>query len=578
MQRLSTILLTVLVLGSGRAVAQPDVAAWTRLVGSNNIDYGYAAAADPAGHGILAGATQGILAGGNAGRYDLFVARYDPAGSRLWLVRRGTAERDFAYGTAADAAGNIYVTGYTGAALDGQTHLGDWDIFLSRFGPGGNWIWTRQVGTGQKDEGRAVATDPSGNILMTGYARGDFHGIPRVGSADVVISKYNTAGTRLWSALFGSTEVDESFGIACDGSGNVFVTGWCSGSIDGTPYLGNGDNFLARYSPSGAQLWVRQWGTVNKDTGYAVAADAAGNVYVCGYTTGSLYGPPLGERDAFLARYDAAGNLLWGRQFGTAGHDQAWGLATDAGGNAWVTGQTGGPLDGNPHFGGLDVFLARYDPQGNRLWTVQYGTEADDWAQGAAAGPDSTVFLGGTTAGSLAGEPNQGLEDAFIMKFVPGPPAPPTDAVATPPAVCPGSPSVLSATPGAGGDTVEWFTDGCGVTLVPGGASPTVSPLVTTTYHARTRKTAGGAVSTTCATLTLTVHELVGPDLDRDCDVDRFDFNLLAACLAEPGTAPAEGCGSADFDGDNDVDQLDFGLLQRCYSGVGQLPEPQCDL
>lgn len=571
------ILLGVFVAGSGPAVAQPDAAAWTRLAGSNNIDYGYAVAADPAGNSILAGATQGVMAGGNAGRYDLFVARYDTAGNRLWLVQRGTAERDCAYGAAVDTAGNVYVTGYTGAGLDGQSHIGDWDIFLSKFGSGGNWIWTRQVGTGQKDEGRAVATDPAGNILMTGYARGDFHGIPRVGSADVVISKYNTGGTRLWSALFGSTEVDESFGIACDASGNVFVTGWCSGSIDGTPYLGNGDNFLAKYSPSGTQLWLRQWGTVNKDTGYAVAADAAGNVYVSGYTAGSLYGAPLGERDAFLAKYSAAGNLLWGRQFGTAGHDQAWGVAVDADDNVYVTGQTGGPLDENPHYGGLDVFLAKYDPQGNRLWTVQQGTSADDWAQGSAAGPDHALFIGGTTQGSLNGQPNQGLEDAFIVKFVPGPPSPPTDAVANPPVVCPGAPSVLSATPGEGGDTVDWFTDGCGVTPVPGGASPTVAPLVTTTCFARTRKTATGAVSTTCTGVTVTAHAIVGPDLERDCDVDRFDFNLFAACLGEPGIAPAEGCGSADFDGDSDVDQLDFGLLQRCYSGVNILPDPQCD-
>ncbi|MDW8310960.1 MAG: SBBP repeat-containing protein, partial [Verrucomicrobiales bacterium] len=142
--------------GSSRTFAQADVKSWTRLLGTSTYDFGYAAAVDSSGNGIIAGATQGSLSGGNAGRYDLFVAKYDPAGNRLWLRQRGTDERDFAYGVAADAAGNIYVTGYTGGGLDGNSNIGQWDIFLTKFDAAGNWQWTRQVGTSQDDEGRAV--------------------------------------------------------------------------------------------------------------------------------------------------------------------------------------------------------------------------------------------------------------------------------------------------------------------------------------------------------------------------------------------------------------------------------------
>ena len=184
-----SVVLSFLIICANYVHAQADVKVWTRLAGSGSYDDGYAVAADNFGNGIIAGATQGSLEGGNAGRYDLFVAKYDPAGNRLWLRQRGTIEREFAYGVATDASGNIYVTGYTGSGLDGNTSFGLWDVFLTKFDSSGNWQWTKQDGTGQDDEGRAVATDSSGNVYITGYVRGNFHGITRVGSADVFISK-----------------------------------------------------------------------------------------------------------------------------------------------------------------------------------------------------------------------------------------------------------------------------------------------------------------------------------------------------------------------------------------------------
>lgn len=423
------------ILGTSCVCAQ-DVKVWTRFTGSTSDDYGYAVAVDRFGNAIVAGATQGSIYGGNAGRYDLFVAKYNAAGTRLWVRQRGTAEREFAFGAAVDPSGNIYVTGYTGDALDGQTHsgtAGSFDIFLTKFDASGNWQWTREDGITQDDEGRAVATDSAGNVYITGYVRGNFHGITRVGTADVFISKYDSLGNRLWSALFGSTEVDESFGITCDASGNVFVTGWCSGSIDGTPYLGNGDNFLVKYSSSGQQLWLKQWGTVNKDTGYALAADAAGNVYVSGYTTGSLYGtPPLGNRDFFLAKYDAAGNFLWGKHDGTSGHDQGWGAATDAAGNVYVAGETGGALNGNAYQGLLDVFLTKYSPAGMRLWTAQYGTTDNDLARGVAVGTNGVVYLAGYTGANLDAQANPGPNEPFVTKFVPATSVTPQPPVAMP--------------------------------------------------------------------------------------------------------------------------------------------------
>lgn len=561
---------------SGTGVLRAQLAVnWTKLAASGTYDFGYAVALDPSGNCIIAGATQGSITGGNAGRYDLFVAKYDPSGTRLWVRQRGTAEREFAYGVATDAAGNIYVTGYTGAGLDGNTSIGDWDVFISKFDAAGTWAWTRQIGSGLDDEGRAITTDASGNIYVTGYVRGNLHGNTRVGASDVFISKYDTNGSRAWTVLFGSPGVDESFGIACDAAGNVYATGWCDGSIEGNPYLANGDNFLVKYNTNGQRQWLRQWGTFNKDTGYALACDAGGNVYMSGYTTGNLYGPPQGNRDYFLVKYDSAGTQLWASQVGTSGHDQAWGVAVDAFGNALVAGESGGSIDGNVYAGGLDIFVSKYNPAGSRLWTKQVGTSADDLADGIAVGGDGAVYLTGTTTGSLDGNVNQGLNDAFVMRLS-SVLLPPTNPSATPSSICSRAPVQLSATPGKEGDAIEWFTGSCGGTPVPGGSSPTVNPAGTTDYFARSLNTSNGLISNTCAMVT--VHVVPSPvtDIDTDCDVDQADFASFAACLSGSNIPLAGGCESSDFDGDADVDQADFGKLQRCYSGEGVPANPAC--
>lgn len=415
------------------AQAQTEAEVWSKLVGANSYDFGYAITTDAAGNVILAGATQSSLAGQNAGRYDLFVSKYDSSGNKLWQAQRGTAEREFAEGLATDAAGNLYVTGYTGDALDGNSSSGSWDIFLMKFDANGNWLWTRQDGTGQEDEGKAVCVDKSGNIYITGYVKGNFHGITRVGSSDIFISKYNSSGSRLWSALFGSTTVDEGFGIACDADGNVFVTGYCQESIEGNPWFGSGDNVLAKYDSNGQRLWLRQWGTFNADTGHAVATDTNGNVLVAGYSNGTLYGTDHGGREIFLAKYSAAGDFLWGVQDGNTETDQAWGLAVDAAQNIFIACEAGGPVQGNLHAGGPDFYMAKYSAAGSLLWSAQLGTADTDIASAVCVDTNGGVFVTGWSYGDLDGSLNQGLADAVLMKFAPtnSPPPPPTANVAT---------------------------------------------------------------------------------------------------------------------------------------------------
>jgi hypothetical protein len=371
-----------------------------------------------------------------AGRYDLVVAKYDASGNRLWLTQRGTDEREFAEGVATDAAGNIYVTGSTGHDLDGNSNAGaagSLDIFLMKFDAAGNWQWTKQDGTGQDDDSHAVAVDSAGNIYITGYVRGNFHGITRVALADIFISKYDPSGNRLWSALFGSSDVDEGCSITCDASNNVYVAGYAQESVEGNPFVGVADNILAKYDSAGNRQWLRQWGTANNQSAYAVKADGSGNVYVAGYTTGVLYGPKYGGRDIFLAKYDSAGSFIWGIQRGSTESDQVNGVATDAAGNIYITGQAGASLDGNPYVGNDDMFLAKYNSAGTEIWTKEMGGAGNDVAVGVSVFTNGSIFVCGYTGGDFDGNINQGIEDMFLLKFAPSnsPPPIPTARPAT---------------------------------------------------------------------------------------------------------------------------------------------------
>lgn len=573
------VFLSILVAWSNSVQAQPDVKIWTRQAGTGSIDDGFAVAADPSGNCIIVGEALGSIFGPYAGSRDLFVAKYDTNGNLLWGRQRGTVERDCAYGVATDSSGNIYVTGYTGGGLDGYTNAGGttWDIFLMKFSPAGDWLWTRQFGTANADEGYAVATDVAGNVYLTGYVRGDIHGQTRVGSADVIVCKYNSAGTRLWTRLFGSIDIDQAWAIACDPWGSVVVSGYAMDSIEGNPVLTNGDLFLAKYDTNGNRLWLRQWGTWNAEHGYSLTTDQVGNIYLSGYTTGPLYGTRMGGRDVFLARFDSAGNEIWGRQFGTEEHDQGWGVAMGADGNIYLAGQVAGSIDGNPYQGGLDVFLAKYNPTGTRLWLTQVGSAGDDAARGGVATTaDGVSFLGGTTSGSLDGNINLGSTDVFAMKFAPPPPPPPlTVSAGSDKRILLGRSTALEGS--VSGGTPPYFVEWSPVDGLddPQLLQPTASPTVTTTYTLTV--TDARSVSDSDSMLVSVSSSNVPADLDGDGDVDQTDFGLFQVCIAGPDTPQDDpACMWAKLDDDDDIDADDVVVFVHCASGPGIPGDPDC--
>ena len=182
-----------------------------------------------------------------------------------------------------------------------------------------------------------------------------------------------------WNTFLGSSANDQGQGIAVDGSGNLYVTGSSYASWGSPPagmeFKGSSDAFVAKLNPGGQLLWHVFLGSADTDQGQGIAVDGSGNVFVTGYSdAGWGANPPavrpfsVGGSDAFVAKLDAAtGALLWHTFLGSSYTDKGQGLAVDQSGNAYVIGTSDAAWGRSPRrfspfsTGGSDAFVAKLD-------------------------------------------------------------------------------------------------------------------------------------------------------------------------------------------------------------------------
>jgi len=288
------------------------------------------------------------------------VVKYDPSGARLWTREMGTTTFDQANAVATDPAGNVFVAGVTYGSLDGNASFGDGDLFVAKLDANGATLWTRQLGSDAWDGATGAASDGAGNLYVAGYTRGSFDGHPSAGLDDVFVVKYDPNGDKVWSRQLGTSTTDSAHAIATDLSGNLYVVGETSGGLDGNASFGTTDAFVVKYDPNGGKQWSRQWGSSNSDSARAVATNTLGDVYVVGESLGNPDGwLGAGAADIFVLKYDANGVEKGSLLKGTSHRDAANGLTIDQAGDIYVAGVTLGELDGNPNPGGTDLFLCK---------------------------------------------------------------------------------------------------------------------------------------------------------------------------------------------------------------------------
>ena len=407
-----------------------------------------------------AGALQTSLDTGS--REDVFVAKLDPTGTQLvWATYLGGSNYDMVKGMTLDGSGHVFAVGWTGStdfpvtsgAL-GTTLGGNQDAFVAELAAdGASLVYATYLGgLSDNDEADGIAVDASGDAYVTGFTNSpDFPLTPGAfqtslaGAYDAFVVELDPAGTQeLYGTLLGGSKTDVGQGVAVDGSGSAYVTGYSlstdlpvtAGAFQ--PALaGNQDAFVARLAPDGSKLtYLTYLGGSLKDNLPVIVLDGSGDAYVGGstwsadfpVTAGVLQGQNAGPKDGVVVEVAPDGkSLVYGTYLGGSGDDHVDALAIDASGDAYLGGGTGStdfPLTGGAYqstnAGNGDAFLAVLDPGATQLiYSTLYGGSQMDQANGIHLGPGSDITLAGWTwSNDLPGTTNTGKgEDLFVARF-----------------------------------------------------------------------------------------------------------------------------------------------------------------
>ncbi|MDB5274503.1 MAG: hypothetical protein JWO58_2870 [Chitinophagaceae bacterium] len=254
-----------------------------------------------------------------------------------------------------------------------------------------------------------------------------------------------------WAISAGSTSVDKGYGIHVDANGNAYTVGLFNGTVDFDPStnvynltaVGSRDAFILKTDANGNLIWVKNIGSTAEEQAYGIGTDAAGNVYACGYYTGTVDldpGPNVhnvtaaGIVDIFVVKLDEDGNFIWGQSIGSSYYDIARNLAVDATGNVYVTGTYQGTVDfdssANDYsltsVGFFDAFIFKLDTDGNFQWAKSLGGTETDNGNAIALDNSNHVIVVGHFQDQADFDPSStgtdyistdGSTDAFVLKL-----------------------------------------------------------------------------------------------------------------------------------------------------------------
>ena len=375
---------------------------WLTQWGTSGVEYGEGVAVDEAGTTWVTGYTSGALGGTNAGSYDLFLSPLNAAGTLGTSVQRGGTAVDAGYAVAVVGGNTVFGVGSTFSPIwDGAAVVGSGDAVAVGYSTTGAYQTTTRIGSA----GNTIAFGAAGNatnLLLAGRSPGTIDEQAPAGGQDAFLSTRDSTGAKVWTRVVGTFRDDTGVATAFDSAGNAYLAGYTAGSFSGFDNTGGYDLFVARYDASGNQTLLKQWGTGVGDIAQGIQVDVSGNIYITGNTSGTLGGQTNhGGTDAFLTKLDSSGNVLWTRLMGGTGTDFSLGLALDAAGHVWIGGFSESNFAGHTVAGNDDAYVACYDIAGTLLNTFFWSSSGDESVTGLAAAPDGSVSVSGYTNGTL---------------------------------------------------------------------------------------------------------------------------------------------------------------------------------
>lgn len=311
---------------------------------------------------------QNIINTSNIGLINTFLTKFNNNGEIQWskqIEKEIDADCfDYSNFITVDNSGNVYLTGETDCNLGENINQGNYDLFFAKYDTNGNLLLLKQEGTTSSDRGLSIATDETGNIFITGTTTGKLGTTSNLGAADIFLIKYDSNGVKKFTKQFGSSMIDYPFEIKIDMFNYIYITGYSYGNFDNNSNLGSDDIILIKFDNNGEKQWSKQEGTNNKDVANSLDFDNSGNVYITGYTKGSLDGNIYsGNEDIFVSKFTQSGQKVWTKQFGTSLYDSGNAIAIGNNNSIYITGTTSGQLDWNFGFGQNDIFFTTIENQ-----------------------------------------------------------------------------------------------------------------------------------------------------------------------------------------------------------------------
>lgn len=366
-----------------------------------------------------------------SGISDLYISKSTAAGQVLWAQKAGGSGSDKSLSVAADATGNIYITGfYYGTATFGAITLssvsGSQDGFIAKLDANGNFLWASSFGGNLSEQGNAITIDNAGNPIVTGQFQGSanfgstvltsiVNPITGLSSSDVFIAKYTPTGLVTWVRQGKAKYDDRGTDIVTDASDNIYVCGQFSDTITFQNTYNNvimNASFLVKYNAAGQEQWFRKMAAVFCMAN-SLAMDNANKLYVTGDFQGTLtyfgvsgnsFVNGIYSNKAFLLKVDHAGSFIWGKSESSTSYVSGRRVALDAQQDPYLFGEFGctmkeysdayGPGVFNS-IGFRDLFITKYNGGGTRQWFRQYGGPGIDKANGLLiAGSNEPVMAG----------------------------------------------------------------------------------------------------------------------------------------------------------------------------------------
>ena len=460
------------------------VLVFSTYFGGSLTDQAQAAATDSSGNFYMAGFTRSpnfpitnaVQPSWNGGANfgDAFVAKFSPSGKHVYSTFLGGSADDAAFGIAADASGNAYVTGLTQSSNFPTTLntfqpklAGSQNAFVTKLAPDGkSLVYSTFAGGSVSDQGAAIFVNSSGSAYVTGSTTST--NFPHTanaaqsilnGASNGFYFKLAPAGNSLqYSTFLGGSSSDKCAGIAVDAAGNAYVTGTTTSTnfpvlnARQTSLTGSSNAFLTKFSPAGQIVFSTYHGGSAADSGSAVALDPSGNPYITGTTNSSNF-PALsnfqsfqGGNDAFVSKFNTTGGLVYSTFLGGSSDDFGQSLTVSPADEAIVAGwtiSTNFPLQ-NPiqsSAAGENAFVTKLNPEGSGLvFSTLIGGSADDQAFAVALDPTQNIFAAGRTNSTdfpviNAAQPGfAGSFDAFATEISASLNAPPSVPILNSPA------------------------------------------------------------------------------------------------------------------------------------------------